>query len=385
MTALGCAVALTAGVVACQAVENLTAGQKLSRAFDRLGEQKSLSVEVGLDATADQLIALARQESPDEEMPREAAELLAGGTITFDVQAKKPLKDAGENDITAAGLTLAKDSTDLAEIRVVDDTAYVRADLRQIAEISGEEMPPIEEITEGMPPEFAFMEKFFEGKWISFDSAEADKLNDRMKEFTGESGTSGSGKADGKPSLSDSAQDKIFKSVKQILGRDVTIDDKGKSDGADHIVVTAPARTLVSDLIKELEPLKGEFPGGELPTAEDLKDVPNRKVSADFYIKGGKLSKLSLDLNQLQEKPSSGKLPLTVGFGDAGEINAPLGATEITGEDIEGLMGQMFGGAFTTGGSYDEFEELEELDQFGDGGAGDGGFAFEDEGAFTNA
>ncbi|GAB2619177.1 hypothetical protein GCM10027168_59260 [Streptomyces capparidis] len=331
MTALGCAAALTAGVVACDAVEKLTAGQKLSRAFDRLGEQRSLSVELGLDATPEQLMKIS--ESQGEELPREAAELLAGGRISLTVQADKPLNKAEEADFTGAEISFSKDLKRLMELRIVGETTYVRADIEQIAEVGGEPAPSVEELTEGMPAELGFVEEFLEGGWVSVNNADLEELDERMSEFTGEEPKPGE-------DLTKSQENELLKGLKGLLGREVGIKDKGRRDGADHLEVSASARSLLGGLVKELEPLSAQFPGEELPTQEDLKAIPTTRATADVLIKDGKLSEVTFDLAQLDEEmvKAGQKLPLRIDFAEGGPIEKPSGATEVPLEDVEELM-----------------------------------------------
>ncbi|MFC4465083.1 hypothetical protein ACFPH6_11090 [Streptomyces xiangluensis] len=78
LTAAGCAAALFAGVAACGTVENLTAGQKVDRAVEGLGEQKSLSFELGLHAKPSALTKLASEAEPGEELPPEFAKFFTG-------------------------------------------------------------------------------------------------------------------------------------------------------------------------------------------------------------------------------------------------------------------------------------------------------------------
>ncbi|WP_018385551.1 hypothetical protein [Wenjunlia vitaminophila] len=350
VTAVGCAAALTVGVVACGTVENLSAGQKVSRAMDRLVEGESLSVTVDLESTPDQLMAMVTDSS--DPMPPEAADVLANSTIKLSVKADKPLKDAKESDLVAAELVFAKGNTNLFELRVVEETAYVRADLEEIAAISGEEMPPVETIKSELPPGSEFAERFLDGGWVAMEQSELEKSSKIVEDYTGEDTGWDSESA---PSLSDSAKDKIFGAVKQALGQGVTIEEKGKKDGTEHLRVSAPARTLLNGLVDKLKPLESEIPGAELPSSSDIQDVPNRRVAMDMFLKGKDLKKLTVDMAQFDDElRSAGKLPLSLSFDKGGMVWAPKDAVKITSADLESLMNGAAGSNYDDGGTFED-------------------------------
>lgn len=343
LVALGCTTALVTGVAACGAVENISAGKRLENATDKLGERRSLSVELDLDATPEQLIALSKNNSSAEPMTREEAEALAGLRVSVAVQAKKPLAEAGDKDITGVRMKLSGPDGDLAEYRIMGETAYIRLDVKAFGELSGEPAPSADELPEDMPGG-KVLRKLFDGGWVKVDTAEMKKAQEELGAGGGQK--KGAGGADIAPETSR----KITKQLKKLFAREVTIKDEGRRDGADHLVATGPVRTLLTGVFDELRPFTDEIPGGEgLPTAKDFKDVPNKKIAVDFAIKNGALTEASADLAPFAEGLKKGdKLPLKLTFGEAGKIAAPSGATEL---DIKELMEAA--GAMMMGGMDD--------------------------------
>ncbi|GAA2330641.1 hypothetical protein [Streptomyces cuspidosporus] len=335
LVAVGCTTALVTGATACGAIENISAGKKLENATDKLGERRSMSMELDLDVTPEQLIALSKSDGASEPMPREAAEALAGVKVSVAVQAKKPLAEAKDKDLVATQLKLSGPDGVLAEYRVMGKTAYVRLDMRAFGELSGEPVPSADEMPESMPGGKA-LRKILEGGWVKVDTAEMEKAR-------AEVGGPGGKKASGGPELSPETSKKITKSLKKLFAREVTLKDTGSRDGADHVVATGPVRTLLTGIFDELRPFTDEIPGAEdLPTAKDFKDLPNKKIAVDFAIKNGTLAKASTDFAPLAEGLKKGdKLPVTLTFGEGGKIAVPSGATEL---DIAGMMDAMMGG-----------------------------------------
>ncbi|MFD8869759.1 hypothetical protein ACFV1F_36460 [Streptomyces sp. NPDC059590] len=349
LVALGCTTALVTGVAACGAVENISAGKRLENATDKLGERRSLSVELDLDATPEQLIALSKSDSSAEPMTREEAEALAGMRVSVAVQAKKPLAEAGDKDITGVRMKLSGPDGDLVEYRIMGETAYIRLDVKAFGELSGAPVPSADELPEDVPGG-KVLRKLFDGGWVKVDTAEMKKAQEELGAGGGQK--KGAGGADIDPETSR----KITKQLKKLFAREVTIKDEGRRDGADHLVATGPVRTLLTGVFNELRPFTDEIPGGEdLPTAKDFKDVPNKKIAVDFAIKNGALTEASADLAPFAEGLKKGdKLPLKLTFGEAGKIAAPSGATELDIKELMEAAGAMMMGGIDDAGAVSD-------------------------------
>ncbi len=152
LVAVGCTVALAAGSTACGSEENLSAGQRLSRATDNLGERDAISVQMSFDATPEKMRPFA--EDSDDPMPPEVAEFLSKMEVTFSAKSDKPLEESGEKDMTSSQLKISGPGGDVAEYRLVDKTAYYRLDLQQFAKLSGESMPPADQLKGQLPKGF---------------------------------------------------------------------------------------------------------------------------------------------------------------------------------------------------------------------------------------
>ncbi len=146
VTGVGCAAAVLVTVAACGTVQNLTAGQKVDNAVERLGEQKSLAFGLRLDADPDDLTALAGEES--EEVPPEMAEFFTGLRVDVSVKSRKALADSGEKDIVGVGMKVSGDDGALIEYRVVGDYTYYRADMEAMGEAMGVPFPTADELDE---------------------------------------------------------------------------------------------------------------------------------------------------------------------------------------------------------------------------------------------
>ncbi|MFH8731887.1 hypothetical protein [Streptomyces sp. NPDC017964] len=331
LTAAGCAALLLATTSACGTVENLTAGQKIDKAADKLGEQKSLSFELGLDAKPDALMELAGGQG-DEAMPPTIAKAFAGAHVTFSVRSKKPLSDSGEKDFVGMGAKVSVKGGTLAEYRFAGDFVYFRLDMQKSSELMGFPLPSSKDLPKGEEG----LAKALEGEWVKVD------VSDVRKSTSGENSKRSGG-------VDEKTQRKVLKALRGVIADDVTLRSAGTKDGTERIVAKASFRELLTDLFDKLGPLKDELPpGAGFPTAKDLKDAPAKKVAVDFSITNGTLSKISFDLATLADGKKGAKVPLVLKFGKAGDISAPSGATEVPLGELAGgnpfMMGTPMGG-----------------------------------------
>jgi hypothetical protein len=337
LTATAVATVVLAGSAACGTVENLSAGQKLDRAFGKLGKEHSLSFELDLDADATTLKALDAKGKPEpgEEIPDEIAELLSGGRISVSVQSKKPFDESGDKDFIGMAMKFSGPDGDLFEYRLVGDYSYVRADVDGFAKMTGSPMPPADEL----PASAGAFKALLEGKWVKFSTKDLATTRDQLNEMEGAEGE----KPSADPTLDAKTQQKLMKALKEVVAGEVDFKTAGGKDGTEHITATASFRTLLTELIDEIRPLAKDLPmGAELPTGKDLKDVPDKKVAARFTISNGALTEVSVDLAKLAEDAKVKKLALVLRLGKGEKATAPVGATEVK---MDELMEGFFGGA----------------------------------------
>ncbi|MEU7467610.1 hypothetical protein AB0A94_03425 [Streptomyces sp. NPDC044984] len=347
LTATAVATVVLAGAAACGTVENLSAGQKLDQAFEKLGKERSLSFELDLDTDAASLKALDSGAEPGEEMPEEVAELLSDARISVSVQSRKPIEESGEEDFSAMALKFSVPDGDLFEYRLVGDYTYVRADVDALGRMSGSPMPSADEL----PDEAGAFKKLLAGEWIKISTKEIEETGEQMSGAE----DAEAGKPSAEPTLDAKTQKKLTKALRQVIGRQVDFKTSDGSDGTEHITATAPFRTLMTELFDELGPLTEQLPvGTEMPTAKDFKDAPNEKVTADFTLKNGELTEVSVDLAKLAEKAKVKKFALVLRLGGGEKTTAPAGATEV---GVDELMEGFFGGF--AAGALDEEEFAE--------------------------
>jgi hypothetical protein len=333
LTATAVVGAVLAGSAACGTVEQLSAGQKLDRAFEKLNKEKTLSFELSLDTDAASLKALDDTSDPEagEAMPDEAVELLRGAKVSVTVQSKKPFEESGEKDLDGMAMKVSTPDGDVLEYRVVGDHTYFRTDASAIGKAMGSPLPEAKDL----PPEAGALKKVLEGEWVKIDTK-------KMEELAAENGGQPGAKPSPAPSLDAATQKKLVEALRDVVAREVDFKTAGGEDGTEHITATAPFRTLITEMLGEIRPLVKDLPPGvELPADKDLKDAPNTKVTADFTLKNGELKEVHVDLAKLAEKAEVKKLGLVMRVSEGVKPTAPAGATEL---DVQELMENIFAG-----------------------------------------
>lgn len=324
VTGAGCAAAVLATVAACGTVENLSAGQKVDAAVERLGEQKSLAFGMRLDADPDDLAALMGEDSG--EMPPEMGEFFTGLRVDVSVRSQKPLAESGEKDLVGVGMKISGDEGVFTEYRLVGDYMYYRVDMEAMGEAMGMPFPsPADELSE----DEQHLKPLVEGGWVKINAADLERAGEKA---------GGPGEIDAK------TQKKILDAVRGVIAREVSFKTKDGKDGAEVITAKANFRELLTGVFDKLQPIENDLPPGiGLPTAKDLKDAPDKKVAVDFTIKNGDLNRIETDLAVLADDPQGAKAPLVLTFDKAGDLSAPKGAAEIPGDEFSAPIG---GGLF---------------------------------------
>ncbi|MFH8366275.1 hypothetical protein [Streptomyces sp. NPDC018031] len=282
-----------------------------------------------VDATPEQLVRLTGSGPGADPMPEKTAEVLAGLRVTLSVQTRKPVAEAAEKDVVGSAVTVSGADGELVEYRLIGDTAYYRVDPDAIGGLTDVPLPDATEADELFPEAGDGIRRALEGKWIKIDTAGMGPALDELGAGAGKESGADAGRP--RPGFDLGALKRELTAVKGVV-----LADAGTRDGADHVVATGSARRLLTGIVGSLRPFTEGLPGGgDLPTAEDLGDVPDEKLSVDFAIRDGKLSRVTADLAPAVEGLKEGeKLPLALEFGEAGPVKAPAGATEVDFADL---------------------------------------------------
>ncbi|KJK57105.1 hypothetical protein UK12_18610 [Saccharothrix sp. ST-888] len=338
-------------------MRQLGTADQVSRAFAQLGEASSLNGELSLDATADQILAFDRAAHTDEPLSRTQAEGLAGLTFGYSFHADKPLKELdsarqgegaadGNGLTTASGLDYAyrltgKDGRSYAEARKVGGTAFLKADTEGLARLFGADTAEYHDVVDGVPGGLGLAEAVLANKWVAFDTKGLEALGGRP----GASGRRGLPAP--VPSLGAGASRDAGQALKEVLTRELDFADRGSQDGVRHLVVSAPLRALVNDLLASFKPFTKDLPARSRLLDRLPVDVPSHRAGLDVFVKDGTVSSVGFDLAQLlDDSAADARLRLKLSFAEDGPApQAPSGAATFTASDLLDVFDALTAGA----------------------------------------
>ncbi|MFI1096273.1 hypothetical protein [Streptomyces sp. NPDC020917] len=346
LAAAGVVALISVGASACGS-DTTTPQGKVKNAFEKLGNQNTLTLSLGFDGSADDIYNALKGE---DDFTRDNAKLLSSLHLSLSVSSQKSVGLLGKADgksgkDSAVAFSLSSDDSKdgLAEIRYVGQKAYLRVDLKGLEKLSPSgKSSPLDQFlaqSDQLPSSLASVKAALNGQWVSLDP---NAFQEFAKSLGGASGSSDSAASPlsglpGGPKLDAATQKQIAAALKKALATNVTYKDLGSRDGADHVEVTAPARQLASALSDSLTPALKDLPGYDAKSLDPAK-VPDKKLSVDVAIKGGSLSAITFDVAQLDTK-AQGKLPLTLTLdGSADSISAPKDAQVLNPQDLVALF-----------------------------------------------
>lgn len=301
---------------------------ELVSGVNALSDADALTTTLRLDTTSAKLQALAKHGG--DSLSKQAADAITSARVVIET------KGSGKDKTFALRGVEGNDT--LVDLRVVDDTLYLQADLQAVFALAHKQniLANLKAEVAHLP---AFVKGFVNGDWVSLNGTALSAI----------AGQFGAGTASAAPS----AGPKLLADLRDIVNRDVTVTRQGSDARGDHLLLSGDTRTLANDV---REALARSVPGGSaLAGKVDGKNLPSRRITVDAWVKDGALSVLSLDLAQFADKgevPAGTTLPITLTFQrSGGDISAPDGATPVDLTQLGTLLGAVMGGSSSSIGA----------------------------------
>jgi hypothetical protein len=306
----------------------------LVEALRALAESDASTLAVTVASTPASLVALA-SDSGDSLSEEDANKILTSSLVLSGTRAE-PITEANSSVL----LNVA--GNDVLEIRVVDNNLYLRVQAAALFETLGEDPAELDQLvqeTAGQPG-FEFVEPAVNGEWLVIENI--GQMSQQM----------------GANPIPD--QDKFAEELLRTVQENATVTAEGDDDEGTHLVATLPLKQTIEDL----QGLAGEM-GSALPPGanmtEQLKDIPEGDLAVDFWVSGGELTQLEIDITQFndfantpEEELPEGveQLALRVKFQDyLGDAEPVEDAVVIDPNAIGQAFGGMMGGVAPGGGS----------------------------------
>lgn len=281
------------------------------------------TIKLSIDSTTESLQAIAEHDnsnlsSDDAQKILDSSLSVSGNGATDpqDAQAQIVLNVAGSDD---------------AEIRVVDQVVYIRADVHSLLSTFGQDPSQADALAQqASAAGYGFVGSLIQGKWVALTG-----LSELMQSLGGAS-----------PAATQQLgqlQDKLLETFKNAG----SVSSEGSDSVGDHLVASFPLRDLVSKLFDSLKSINP----AAAATAPDLSQVPDKDVKLDAWVKDDKLVQLEFDFLQVNDlvQNDSDKLPagvtklaLKVELSPfSGSVEKPSGAVEV---NIQQLLQTIMGG-----------------------------------------
>jgi hypothetical protein len=325
------AVLTTVVLAGCGAAEKLSPRVAVREAAKSTANQKEGTFRFSLVGSENDLNAMFNEGAPLDAEERAGLDILRNGHIAVSTGQDKFGLDVKAGDLEHA-----------FELRYVDKKLYARADIAGLAKLFSESPDEIkQQLSEmGQQEGLGFLAAAAEGKWLVADLSTLSGLMDSLKGQLG-GGTGSSLPVPTAPQEVPSEFKALKDAVGKALSEDVSIKEQGSDDAGKHYLGTVSSlRTFYSKIRPALTNVGAVPFAGQLPAASD---VPDKPASLDVWIKGGRVSRLELDMAQFAATPppaGTGRVALRLDIDrESAGVSAPSGAVPV---DIAGILGNLF-------------------------------------------
>ncbi|MFI1994404.1 hypothetical protein [Actinoplanes sp. NPDC020271] len=340
--ALAGGVTLTLAVGCAKQIEQLEPKLEIKKAAEALGATGKAGFTLKAGGSAEDLIALAKKDAGtgEDAFTDEDADMLrklynSSFTIGWDKGGDGVTDDRGSVSAVIDGVTGL-------DVRVIDQVAYVKAPVAELAAKFGASKADVQDMRKEMGSSIDGLDTLVDGGWVSV------ALTDLQK-FSGAAGAGVTPSAD--PAQNDKAVAEIKAGAQSLIeGADVVRDEKDKT----HLTVTTSTTKAYEQgkqLITSLSKIGGESTSGLLDEtlgSELDKPPADKPIVLDLWVDNGQFKALEINLIQFVEG-GTGRASLRVELTSGVDIAAPTGAKKIDLSKLVESMGASGRGTGPTG------------------------------------
>lgn len=340
----GAVLVLVAGTAAC-GVSSVAPKIELRTAVVGVSEADSLSFTLSVPSSpSDVRTFLAAVDEESASVDDATLEELLSTEVVFAYDDGQSAKDLDDD---AVSLQVRYAGEDDIAMRVVDEVMYFRVDVPGLSERFSGSDDGLDEVraqldAAGLGAAQEAAEALIDGEWVSVDYGDGSWL--------AELGASMQGQA---PALPEDLPQRLLDLAERAFESSVTVTRAGSDDTGDRLDASVNLRQAYGNVSSDLEDLLGDVLGEMMPGLEDslppADEVPDRDVTASFWVTDGELRRVELDLAQFLAEPA-GSLVLRADMSRDSSIEAPEDSVEIDVEALAEASGvtpeELLGGAF---------------------------------------
>jgi hypothetical protein len=340
----GAVVAVLTGTAAC-GLQTVEPKIELRDAFHDFAAGRTGALQLSIPSSAAEVRAFAGaadpSTGPDMGMPDEVLNKVLSSSldVAYDLGADRK----SETD-DASRIAVHIGDLDAGELRLVDQTAYVRVDVDGLVQQFPDMQEGVDSFRAGITGDGGAPAEVIEpatalldGNWVSVDiRAYLDQLK-----------AAGAGGDQTDPGLSAAdyakARDLVGAALQDAV---VSVQRRGSDDDlGDHLVAKFSLRKAYAKVRSDLP---GLLTGAAADSATEemppVSEIPDKNVDVSFWVRDGGLTRVELDAAQFLDKPA-GHLVLRAGLLPEDKIAAPSGAVKFDIEAMGAAMGGLMNGS----------------------------------------
>jgi hypothetical protein len=335
------ATVLALSVGCANQIQQLEPKLELKKAAVNLGAAGTTGFTIKAGGNVDDLIALAKKESGtgEDAFTDEDADIIrklynSSFTVAWDKGGEGVADDKALMNAVVDGVTGV-------EVRVVDQVAYLKVPVKELAAKFGASAAEVDEIAAEASGELPGLDKFFAGEWVSASVADFEKASREAGVPASPTGQE----------ESDKLAAELKTSAENLLqGAEVVRDAKDKT----HLTVTTTtvkAHAEGKRLVEAIQKIVAKDQAGVLDEAlgSELDKAPaDKPIVLDLWVDNGKFKAFEINALQFVEG-NTGRASVRVEIAAGAEITAPAGATKLDLAPVFEAFGAA--GAGSTGGT----------------------------------
>jgi hypothetical protein len=257
-------------------------------------------------------------------LSEEDAQRILNSSITMRTKGKTPEDGQAEFVVNI-------DGKDAVEMKVLNQTFYVRADVRGLVETFGGNPSGLDQFEQqASAAGVTFVKPAIDGEWIALEG---------LKDIAQQQGF---------PTGRAPDQEALVRAFRTAVDEEAEVTEGDQDGPGTHLVVDLPVRRIYERLVPEFQKLLTGVPGTAFPPASE---VPDENVRLDTWVEGDQLRQVRLDLLQFakfEDEPvpeGVDELALQVTIDEFDdEVEAPEHAVILTEQDIQQAFAALFMG-----------------------------------------
>jgi hypothetical protein len=299
--------------------------ESLSAAIENLTELEGLEMVFTVQSSPDSIAALA--DSSGDSLSEDETQRILDSSITVKSKGQTPEEAQAEFVVNI-------DGEDDIEMKFLDQTFYVRADVRGLIETFGGDPSSLDQFEQqASAAGVSFVKPAIDGEWIALQG---------LKELAQQQGF---------PTAQAPDQDALVRAFQTAVDEEAEVTEGDQDGPGTHLVVDLPVREIYERLLPEFQKLLVGIPGAALPPASE---IPDESVRVDTWVDDDQLKQIRLDLLQffrfgdepVPEGVEEFALQVTIDEFDD-EVKAPEDAVTLTPQEIQQAFGALMGGVIT--------------------------------------